>query len=136
MVALVGVAGAGASDPVGKRRLVRRDMAAAADRVARNGVQRRKGRHGMATRARRRRRDSLGTVRAMARRAPAGDRGVNSGGFALVARGAHGGRLARVRVVALLTTLMASGCARLLLGVAGPARGRLCRRVRDGRSVA
>jgi hypothetical protein len=135
MVALVGVAGAGARDPVGKRRLVRRDMAAAADRVAGNSVQSRKGRRGMATRARRRRRDSLGTMRAMARRAPAGDRGVNTDRFALVARGARGGRLARVRVVAFLTTLMAWGCARLLLGVAGPARGRFGGGVGDGRSV-
>src|ERR1700685_3936720 len=110
-------------------------MAAAADRVARNGVQRRKGRRGMATRARRRRCDSLGTVRAMTSRALADDRGVNSGCFAFVGPGARGGGLARVRVVALLTTLMTRGRTGLLLRVAGPARGRFCRRVRDSGSV-
>jgi hypothetical protein len=135
MIALVGVACACASDTVGSRRLVGRHMTTATDRVAWHGVQSRKGRRRVTARTRWRRRDSFGAVRTMASRAAAGDRRVDSSRFAPMARRTCGHRLARMRVVALLTTLMAGRRARLLLCVTRPTRGRLCGSVRDGCSV-
>ena len=136
MVALVGVAAARARGAISVRRLVRRRVAAATCGVTRDRMQRGQRRRCMTARARRGRRNAVGTVRAVARRAPARDRLVRPLRFDLVARGACRRGLSPVRVMAFLATLVSWGRARLFLRMTGPAGWSVRRRVGDRGSVA
>src|SRR5580704_8875209 len=121
MVALVRVARPRARDAVCARWLVGRHLTSATNSVAGDGMKSRQGRSRVTARARWGRRDALGTMRTMASCAPAHDGRVDPGRLALVACGARRRGLTRVRVVALLTTLMARWRGRLFLRVTGPA---------------
>jgi hypothetical protein len=135
MVAFVRVACPRAGDAVCTGWLVGRHVTAAAGRVAGDGMKSRQGRIRVTARARWGCGDPLGTMRTMASCAAADNGRVDSGRLALVARGARGRGLTRVRVVALLAPLMARGRARLFFRVTRPARRRLRGRMRDGCSV-
>ncbi len=136
MIALVDVAGAGASRSVFPRWLVGRYVATRARGVARGRVKGRQRGRRVAGLARGWSRETARAVRAMARAATPLDRRVRLAGHLRVAGGARGRGLPGVRLVAAQAELVARRRGLLLGNVARAASHRRRDRVHDRRAVA